>query len=156
MQIPDNSQRTSHGRVAGPMGRPAVSGETPRGTVVPRGPKTPPPREPPPEAQKLTSCRTESDRNPRNILAQRLAGSLSSKNSNKKTRQDRLTSCRQHPYRYTEVSAHHADNLPVLEPLPGGAHEEGAGPILPHTSCSGIFPGSPKEDGCHTSSDYQT
>ena len=33
MQIPANSQRTSHGRVAGPMGRPAISGETPRVTV---------------------------------------------------------------------------------------------------------------------------
>ena len=85
MQIPDNSQRTSHCRVAGPIGRPAISGETPRGTVVPRCPKTPP-REPPPEAQKLTACRTKEDRNPRNIVAQRLAGSLISRKVTNKNR----------------------------------------------------------------------
>ena len=35
------SRRNYHSRVAGPMGRPALSEETPRGTVVPRGPRTP-------------------------------------------------------------------------------------------------------------------
>ena len=54
------SQGNYHSRVAGPMGRPALSEETPQGTVVPRGPKTPPPREPPPVAQKQASCRTIS------------------------------------------------------------------------------------------------
>ena len=86
MQRPDNSQRTSHCRVAGPMGRPAISRETPRGTVVPRGPKTPPPREPPPEAQELTACQTKEDQNPRNIAAQRLAGSLMSRKVTNKNR----------------------------------------------------------------------
>ena len=52
------SRRNYHNRVAGPMGRPALSEETPQGTVVPRGPRTPPPREPPPVAQELASCRT--------------------------------------------------------------------------------------------------
>ena len=40
-KIPANFQRTSHGRVVGPMGRPAISGETPCGTAVPRGPSPP-------------------------------------------------------------------------------------------------------------------
>ena len=48
---PTMSRRTCHRRVAGPMGRPAPSEETPQGTVVPRGPRTPSPREPPPVAQ---------------------------------------------------------------------------------------------------------
>ena len=52
------SRRNYHSRVAGPMGRPALSEETPRGTVVQRGPRTPPPREAPPVAQELASCRT--------------------------------------------------------------------------------------------------
>ena len=54
------SQGNYHSRVAGPMGRPALSEETPQGTVVPRGPQTPPPREPPPVAQELATCRTIS------------------------------------------------------------------------------------------------
>ena len=54
------SQGNYHSRVAGPMGRPALSEESPQGTVVPRGPKTPPPREPPPVAQKQATCRTKS------------------------------------------------------------------------------------------------
>ena len=54
------SQGNYHSRVAGPMGRPALSEETPQGTVVPRGPKTPPPREPPPVAQEQATCQTRS------------------------------------------------------------------------------------------------
>ena len=49
---PTKSRRICHRRVAGPMGRPALSGETPRGTVVPKVRGTPLPR-----AQELASCR---------------------------------------------------------------------------------------------------
>ena len=41
----------------GAHGPPCPLGESPQGTVVPRGPKTPPPREPPPEAQSMTNTK---------------------------------------------------------------------------------------------------
>ena len=44
----------------GAHGPPCPLGESPQGTAVPRGPKTPPLREPPLEAQKQSTCPTQS------------------------------------------------------------------------------------------------
>ena len=132
MQRPDNSQRTSHCRVAGPMGRPAISGETPRGTVVPRGPKTPPTTGTTPGGAKTNIMPNRIRSEPQKHCGPALSRLLDVQESNKQEPDKTdLHLCRQHTYRYTKVPVQPPDTLPVLEPLPGGAREEGAGPILP-------------------------
>ena len=113
MQIPDNSQRTSHGRVAGPMGRPAISGETPRGTVVPRGPKTPPTTGTAPGGAITNIMPNKIRSEPQTHCGPALNRLLYLQESNKqKPDKTDLQHCTQHTYRYTNVSAQRTYNLP--------------------------------------------